>query len=798
MSFKRLHFAVFGLGIALCAGAVPAKRGLRTVTQPDGTKIQVELVGDEHAHFTVTPDRKLVTLDADGYYRYARLATDGSLRSTGVEVGKATAEAQTLDESAFSLRASAARAQRKALPQSGLGLFTTKFPSKGNVKGLVILVEYKDKKFTVADPKAFYTAMLNEKGFSQYSGTGSARDYFIENSNSLFTPQFDVYGPFTLANNMAYYGGNDMMGNDKAPEEMIVEGCRGLDAEINFADYDCDGDGYVDNVFVFYAGQGEASYGPATSVWPHQWEIEEAGKTLILDGKQINRYACSNEWEETRPDGVGTFIHEFSHVMGLPDLYQTDGGSSCPTPNEWSTMDYGPYNNDGRTPPAYSSFERNALQWMEPTLITDAANLSIDHILKSNQGYIIQTEKPNEFFLIENRQQSGWDKYLPGHGMLIWHIDFNQGIWNNNAVNNTRTHQYVQIEPANNSTTNYQGWAFPSGGRNSFTPSTAPAMRSWAGKDVNFPITDIEEKNGVVTFNVLGGVPKILAPTNFDVMDMTLSGFTLGWDAVEGATDYNVSISALSASTSTPISENADGSSLPEGWTKSSGISTYTTSGNYVTGSQSFKLSLTGHEIVTGVYPSDVDYIRFWYKSQQASGGSCVTVQGLVGGEWKTVHTVELNASDKDYVTLEGLSQSFPGIRQVKFVYTKAKGNVALDDITVATGGSKAVALPGYTNRSTGGATSIAVNMADILGKVEGIPADQQLFKAELTATNGTDVSRVVEMNFIYSPNSGLTDLTTDTDAPVYYNLQGQKVTPNTPGLYIVKRGATITKQIVR
>lgn len=127
-------------------------------------------------------------------------------------------------------------ARSRAITQTGMGRFSGNFPRTGKVKGLVILVEYKNVKFTMNDPYSYFNNMLNKEGFDEYGGTGSARDYFLQNSNGLFEPEFDIYGPYTLSKDRKYYGGNNNYDEDQAPEEMIIEACRGLDSRINFAD----------------------------------------------------------------------------------------------------------------------------------------------------------------------------------------------------------------------------------------------------------------------------------------------------------------------------------------------------------------------------------------------------------------------------------------------------------------------------------------------------------------------------------------------------------------------------------
>ena len=171
----------------------------------------------------------------------------------------------------------------------------------------------------------------------------------------------------------------------------------------------------------------------------------------------------------------------------------------------------GNYNNNSRTPAAYGAFERNALGWNEPRVLDGPADIELEHILGSNESCLIPTEKDTEFFLLENRQKKGWDAYVPGAGMLIWHIDYNSRVWQNNKVNINRSHQYVDIVEAGGTANNginsaMRSYTFP-GSKNvtNFTSSTTPALKSWAGKAIDLPITDIKESNGKISFKVAGG-----------------------------------------------------------------------------------------------------------------------------------------------------------------------------------------------------------------------------------------------------------------------------------------------------
>lgn len=435
--------------------AIPAKPTPITMQLPDGTTLTVRLRGDEYSHYYTTIDNYLLLQDEHGYFYYAETSINNKIQRSSIKTRnideRTIAEKNFLTAIDKTAILSAWQNQNSQLPKRMKPRKSMKkatYPTTGVQKGLVILVEYTDKYFTISNPKEAFYNLLNEENYSDNDATGSARDYFIESSKNQFEPEFDVYGPVKLAHPMSYYGGNDYSGSDKAPEEMVIEACQLLDDEIDFTVYDRDNDGQIDNVYIFYAGYGEANGGSANTVWPHSWDIYDgAGKSIVLDGVKLNHYACSNELTpDDRIDGIGTFCHEFSHVLGLPDLYATQYSSSF-TPGSWSLMDQGSYNNDGRTPPYLSIYERYALGWIIPVEIGNPEDIQLENISK-NKGYIIKTNKENEYFLLENRQQSSWDTYIPGHGMLIWHIDYNKYVWDMNVVNNTPSHQYVDIVEA--------------------------------------------------------------------------------------------------------------------------------------------------------------------------------------------------------------------------------------------------------------------------------------------------------------------------------------------------------------
>lgn len=540
-SFNRQILILISSLLSVAAAyAVPARPGWRTALDSEGAEVRVRLVGDEFSHCFIS-ESGLPLVQRDGLFYLCDADPSGLLMSTGIEYTAHESEAARNFASSFdryrfesrmssrteALKKSKRRSARKLakLPnrepeavdgppfEKGPGLFpNTKFPAYGNQKAIVILVEYKDVKFNLPNPHDYFSRMLSEPGFADYGATGCAEEYFSTNSCGAFTPEFDLYGPVTLSFNRGHYGGNDPYGNDMHPEEMVIEACQALDDTVDFSEYDRNGDGVIDNVFIFFAGKGEASYGPPESVWPHSWNVAEVSENYF-DGVLLDSYGCTNEWDRVRPDGVGTFVHEFSHVIGLPDLYATEYTNSF-TPGTWSALAYGPYNNDGMTPPMYGAFERYALGWMEPVNIKEAASPKLPPIA-DNVAMIIRSNSDDEFFLLENRQRTGWDAFIPGHGMLIWHIDYNENIWWENAVNNNPEHQYVDIEEAdgrlNESTRD--GDSFPGSYYiSAFTGYTTPAMRTWSGTRLNYPITNIEEnRDGIISFDVLGGAQGIFS-----------------------------------------------------------------------------------------------------------------------------------------------------------------------------------------------------------------------------------------------------------------------------------------------
>lgn len=562
---KFLYSFLLGLALsltALQASAIPAQRGAFTRLQPDGTRISLMLHGDEHGHYMTDTSGNVVVESSDGYVRYARPDASGlTVASEFIVTPNLSADCREflarVDRQGMIASVMKNRDARIAVAPSRaagerFGLMGgSDFPLKGNPRTLVIIVEYSNVGFRIHDPADFFNRMLNADTFTDKGATGSAHEWFLENSSGQFAPQFDVYGPIKLPHTQSYYGGNNQYNNDANPTAMVIDACKQLDYLIDFSEYDLDDDGKIDNVYIFFAGLSEAQGGGADCVWPHQWSVyDDAGQKVVLDGVILNHYAVSNEWQplehidEGGPAGMGTFCHEFGHVLGLPDLYATNYTGAI-TLGDWDVMDHGSYNNDGYTPPLYSAYERYALGWIEPRELNGDANVTLRDI-SGNTACIVKTPKDTELFLLENRQPEGWNSYIPGHGMLLWHIDYVPIIFDKNSVNNNRTHQYVDLIEADGSwddATRRNAHCFPgTAGITSITDDGVASMKMWDGTSLNMPITEIAENNGIITFKVGNGASPLPAVTGLKVGEINPYNATISWNGVNGATLYRVSV----------------------------------------------------------------------------------------------------------------------------------------------------------------------------------------------------------------------------------------------------------------
>lgn len=709
------------------AWAIPAKPGLLQMAQPDGTVATVSLIGDENFHYYITADGYPLIED-NGYLCYAICDASGTPMSSGVRITEALPGSEKARSIMTSTNLSAlqdalkiqGRKAPELMPAKGPGKFSGNFfPSEGSQKALIILVEYQDVRFTLDDPHDYFSRMLNEEGFSDYGGTGSARDYFLQSSSGQFDPQFDVMGPVLLDHKRAYYGGNDFFSKDTRAYEMVTEACAKLDGSVDFSQYDRNNDGYIDNIYVYYAGMGENIGAGADAVWPHSSHIAylDPATEYVYDGVRLDLYGCSNEWIGDCPDGIGTFCHEFSHVLGLPDIYATHYTGAF-SPGSYCAMDLGSYNNNSRTPPYLAAFERYALDWLTPVEISGPANIIIPPI-SENEAYMIKVGK-NEFFLLENRQQEGFDAYIPGHGMLIWHIDYNQSVWDTNVVNDNPDHQYVDIEEADciQSEETRAGDTFPgTEGITDFSDSTHPSMLSWNGARKNLPLSEIRETpDGLITFKVAGGVEITIENLVPEIMEPSLGDnntFTLRWAKMEEAQEYELTVSVYGEEVPNETVNGFDGGlkEMPEGWTAECG-STMANAAYCGEATPSLKMTKEDDFIESPRIDEGISGVRFYHRGISSAAGNAIVVCALANGEWTEVASVEIVNDAPGTVSEVEMPE---GTVQVRLSCSlPGKGSVAIDDVTLLWGSRpNLVVYPGYDALTVGDTDSYEVAYDD-------------------------------------------------------------------------------------
>jgi len=523
--------------LLLCAvsiNAVPAHPGTVKVKQPDGTFVTLRLVGDEWRHFQTTADGYSVVKNDKGYYVYAekkngklmatsRLAHDEAARSEAEQAYLATVKKYLTPE--MSGRLAEMRQQVQQHQQETLasrraqGNRATDYE---NFRGLIVLANFYDKNFSRPDYPEIIDDMVNKEGYTGYDGKvlpGSVRDYFTDNSGGKFQPHFEVVGPYQL--NYSQYDCN--IDGDKIPEILIAAiDSADVVGGVNFKDYDGDGDGYVDLVYFIFAGNGAQYDGNNENLWwPHRYFLldPKTNGWVKKDGVYLRDYASSVELQgytkypqTIKLDGIGTICHEFSHVLGLPDFYDTDyegsGGISV-HPGDWSLMASGSYLDDANTPAGYSLFERYSVRFCDAPEVIDAeGSYTLEPLATTFQGYRINSAVNDEFFLFENRQKNAfkWDKYLPGSGMLVHRVEKpGKHMWNGrNDLNVNPEHNKYEVVWANGKERAHSaGDVFPGSRKvRKLNNTTLPAnLKSWSGKDTEWGLYDIAEDGGIITFS---------------------------------------------------------------------------------------------------------------------------------------------------------------------------------------------------------------------------------------------------------------------------------------------------------
>ena len=515
MTYKSITI-LLALFLATAANAIPAKPGqTRQITLDDGTSVTALLVGDEYGHYWLADDGKAYMGVGHSYVQVDRQAVQKRAQ----------------------IRRNKANQRRTARLAPSRGS-KAKEHFTGQKKGLIILVNFANKSFMEEHNDSLFNEIANRENYKSAPFKGSMYDYFRDQSRGEFLLNFDIAGPVTVSKDFEYYGTNDSQGYDLHPGEMVIEALKLADSIVDYSDYDWNGDGTVEQIYVVYAGQGEADGGTEDSVWPHEFTLYEAylggdgSGEQTIDGVKINTYACGSELDGLgRVAGIGTMCHEFSHCLGYPDFYDVDysGGQGM---FEWDLMDTGSYNGGGYRPAGFTSYERWFAGWLEPIELSGTTTINNLADLQNGGGsYIIYNKGyRKEYFLLENRQKTKWDAGIPGAGLLILHVDYDEKVWNQNQPNDDPDHQrmtwiaadgeYQKFEYEGQWYCTTEGAAddpFPYDTVNAFNATTTPAakfynLNSDGTYNLDSSIEDITQNaDGTVSFKFV--VPTTGVPT---------------------------------------------------------------------------------------------------------------------------------------------------------------------------------------------------------------------------------------------------------------------------------------------
>ena len=528
---RNIFLGLLMLFTCIEISAVPAFRVKKQLMLEDGTIVTATLQGDEYYGYYITDDGKVLAPAKSGKYRYMNEKTHANFKRVAYE----------RMEKANSFRA---ESMRRSAPRS-----------TQERRGLVILAQFPDVSFSKIGTQEYFNRMFNEKGFTENGCLGSVSDYFYDQSYGQLNMQFDVVGPVTLPQPLAYYGAPEEgeSSGDSKVLDFAADACTAAKDLVDFSKYDWDGDGKVDNVYILFAGFSEARGADPNCLWPHQWVVHD--RELVIDEVRIWNYACSNELisggDAPVLDGIGTACHEFSHTLGLADIYNTQGGKDFV--GKWDVMSIGSYIGkkwgDGTHPMAYSAFERWQLGWLEPKALNEVTTITEMKALEEEpEAYILYNEgNTNEYYLLENRQLPKWGSPFDAHGLLVTHIDYDKGAWNNNTVNTDIYHQRYSVVGASGEFTESIDDLFPgTSGNTSFTDVTNPASTLFnANEDGTYflhkPVENItESSDGTISFvactNYAPCPKSIQANTNDD------GTVACSWSEVEDAVSYDVEL----------------------------------------------------------------------------------------------------------------------------------------------------------------------------------------------------------------------------------------------------------------
>ena len=564
-----ITFALMGITSGFAAKAYP---GIVTVTQSDGTELNVRIYGDEHHSWYTTTDGALLVQVGKNFY-VAQVEDNGMLKATpqlahNAELrNKLENKAINTQNKQLFFNTAKTNAVRRSI---GISNNYPYFPHTGTPKALVILVEFQDCAFLTKDPVSVFNHLLNASpedetpqvlledynNNTNFTNTGSVKQYFSDMSEGEFQPQFDVKGVVKVSKNYAYYGQDQSENNrDIKYKEMIKEACELAKSQlgVNFSEYDANNDGNVDLVYVIHAGYGQNTGGEENTLWAKT----SFNYITTIDGKEISAHGINSELNFNKGNyitGIGVICHEFSHTMGIPDLYPYNSKAyvNNQEPESWDLMDAGEYGNNGYTPVPYCAWELDIMGWNAgiETLDKEPKQITMEPYFSGNRkAYKIEADN-GEYLLLQNLQRTGWGKGYMSHGLLIYRIDYQRSnVGLDYRMNQTPNKPEVTVLPADGVILNgylngkshtkqeyYESqWADPFPGYKQVTELLEAKLNNTTLTNLLYNIKETDDR--VITFDYLKdyatGIDQTLADkdTEKNQSIFSLDGRYLGNDA---------------------------------------------------------------------------------------------------------------------------------------------------------------------------------------------------------------------------------------------------------------------------
>ena len=540
---KALGVIIWAFLFANCkVCAVSAYPYKVSVLTADGKLVDIYMKGDEHLKYAKTHDGFTLVNHSDEWW-YAEPSEDGYAK-------KSTYKLVALEDESDDLIKFKKECPKNILPNPSTsasilrsteetrGSQTNATPIVGERRALVILMQYKDLPFKKT--RGDFEALFNEIGYRENNAIGSVRDFYQFASQGQLDYISDVYGPYTSKNPMSYYGKNNSVnGSDSNPEELCIEAVKSLPPDFDYNLYDNDGDGYIDNVHIIYAGYGEEAGASSNAIWAHESPHRIGLKNEV--GFSLAGYSCSPELRGNIGKditNIGVICHELGHALGAMDYYDTNygtGGEYDGT-GEWDIMASGSWNDKGRAPSNFNPYVRSLVFGWNPISVLDAdLTLSIPPMGTETQEistvYMIETGTENDYFLVENRQQQEFDIALPGAGLMIYHIHPNIEKYNRtNTVNATHPQGLYPVcasysEPTKKKYGNVNSSECPfPGSKNvrTFSSESSPAAVAWNGSAATVSLSNItlHHADGSISFTTgKESVPPPDKPDEPDIPD---------------------------------------------------------------------------------------------------------------------------------------------------------------------------------------------------------------------------------------------------------------------------------------